>query len=157
LVAGLSLLNLVPYVIKQEGGAASSATINAKIPIFRPATASSAVSMALHTLKDEDTVEGDFREWRLKKDVQIVVAGERAWCALEQLRQQDRATLRREVVVAALKVNSLMTVGALSECLRQCPWLSGVAAEPDMLKGDVRILEKEGVIEKEGAFWKLKA
>jgi len=157
LVAEISTLNLVLYILKEGGGAASSATVNAKLPIYRPATASSTAHMTLYSLKDEDKIAGDSREWTLKQDVEIVVVGKRAWISLRQMRQQDRAALRREVILAALKVNPHMTVGALAECLREGEWLNGVAAEPDMVKGDVRILERDGFVEREGAFWKLKA
>jgi hypothetical protein len=157
LLAEVTAPVLLLYIIKQEGGAASSATINAKLPILRPASATSTASMALYTLKDEDKIAGDSRLWTLKQDVEIAISGQRMWCGLELLRQGDRAALRREVIVAALKVNPRMTVGGLSECLRACDWLNGVAAEPDMVKGDVRILEKTDFIERDGAFWKLKA
>jgi hypothetical protein len=154
---GASGLNLVLYIIKEAGGAASSSLINARLSILRPGSALSTASMTLHSLKDEGKIAGDFRQWSLKQDVQIVVADRRMWCALEQLRQQDRAALRREVILAALRVNPRMTVAEISECLRRCEWLRGVAVEPDMVKGNMRVLGDEGLVEREGAFWKLKA
>jgi hypothetical protein len=152
-----SAANLILYIIKEAGGAAPSSLINAKLPILRPDSGSSTVSMTLLALRTEERIGGSFREWTIKKDVPIAVVGQRMWCALEQLRQQDRAALRREVIIEALKINPRMTIAVLSECLRQCEWLRGVAAGPDMVKGDMRILDRDGLVQKEGAFWKLKA
>jgi hypothetical protein len=156
-LASASTFNLILYIIKQAGGAAPSSTINAKLPILRPVTGPSTVSMTLNTLQMEEKIGGNYREWRLTQpDVPIVISGKRMWCALDQLRQSDRAALRREVIIDALKINPRMTVSVIVDCLRHCEWMAGVAAVPDMVKGDMRILDRDGVAEKEGAFWKLK-
>lgn len=155
-LSSASAANLILYIIKEAGEAAPSSLINAKLPILRPDSGSSTVSMTLLALRTEERIGGSFREWILKKHVPIAVIGQRMWCALEQLRQQDRAALRREVIIEALKINPRMTIAVLSECLRQCEWLRGVAAGSDMVKGDMRILNNDGLVQKEGAFWKLK-
>lgn len=154
---GAAGLNLVLCILQENGGGASSSTINARLSTLRPGTGMSTASMTLHSLKDEGKITGDFRMWRLVQPVPIKIVGERMWCAVEQLRQQDRAALRREVILAALKANPRMTVAEISECLRRCDWLSGVTVEPDQVKGNLRILGDEGLVEREGPFWKLKA
>jgi hypothetical protein len=155
-LAHASTFNLILYILKQAGGAAPSSTINAKLPILRPVTGPSTVSMTLQTLQTEEKIEGNYREWTLRQDVPIAISGKRMWCALEQLRQSDRAALRREVIIDALKINPRMTVAMIVDCFRHCEWMEGVAAVPDMVKGDMRILKRDGLAEKEGAFWKLK-
>lgn len=152
-----SSLNLVLYILKKHGGAAASRTINAQLPVLRPGTAESTAHMSLKTLKEEGKITGDYREWQLAQDVQIEIIGQRMWCSPDQLRMHDRAALRREVILDALKLNARMTVADISEMLRRCDWLAGVAVEPNMVKGNMRILGEEGLAEKEGAYWKLKA
>ena len=150
-----SSANLILYILKENGGSAPSNMVSVKLPMLRPTTAASTVFMTLKKLEEEGRIHGDYKSWILNDEVRIAMAMDRMWCALDQLRSTDRAAIRREVIVEALRVNQGLSVALIADCLRACEWLKGLPLDANAIKADMRILDRDGLAKKEGTIWRL--
>ena len=145
--------NLILYILKENGGTAPSTLLSVKLAQLRPASAPSTLHMTLKKLHEEGKINGDYKAWTLNIAVRVAITDSRMWCALEQLRTTDRAAIRREVIIEALKVNHLMSVATIAECLRGCEWLKGLPIDANTVKADMRILARDKHAVKEGTQW----
>jgi len=152
-----SVANLLLFILNSANGRPLSSTdLEFGLAEYREKSGSSTISMTLKKLVEEKYIAGDSRGWQLIRDVGGIISGDRLWVPLNQLRSTDKAAVRREVILSALRLNGTMPNFVIARCLQECEWLT-VPVSPYTVKSDMRIMFKEGFVCKDGLQWRLKA
>jgi len=153
-LGSVSVANLLLYLLHLAGRPMSSIDLVSGLAKFRKRAGQSTVSMTLKKLVEEEIVAGDSNAWKLIAPVEGIISGDRLWCPLKQLRSTDKAAVRREVIIASLKLNGRLPVYIIVDSLQACAWLT-VPVDSNTVKADLRVMKGFGQVRKVGTEWEL--